>query len=183
MKLYFTGSDVLLLHHYPGRKRVYVWLYRQFVKLSKFCTEEYWVVHEHLVPELNRFGITEKISVVQHPYNMTVYPKKKHDSFNILYYCPMSEKDKNLNEWIYGVDIWERVKHWYKGDRKVCFIEVDGAQDMSEIWPVTDFLLRCNRHDGGARMVDEAKINNVSYYWSYENPDFNEIIKIIELAR
>lgn len=152
-----------------------------FVRISKFCIEEYWVVHDHLIPELNQFGISAK--VVQHPYDTTVYPKKKHNTFNILYYCPTSIKDKKLNAWLYGADIYTRVKYWFRDQRDVTFIEVDGTQDMAEIWPVTDFVLRCNRHDGGARMIDEAKLQGIPYYWSWENPDFEEIVKIININR
>lgn len=184
MKLYFTGSDTMLLNEFPKqlprRKIFYVLLYRFFIWLSRFCTEEYWVVHEHLIKELK--GIKrEKIKVVQHPYNETKFPKVEHKGFTVLYYIP-KDSDK-WNEWIYGYDIFQQVRSYYWRYNEVKFMIINGTQDMSQVWPVTDFYLRCNRHDGGARLVDEAKVNEVPYYWSYENPSVEEIIKSIENAR
>lgn len=186
MKLYFTGSDTILLNKFPKqlprRKIFYVWLYRFFIWLSKFCTEEYWTVHEHLIPEIVRFGIKEdKIKVFQHPYNETKFPKVEHMYFVITYYLP-KDSDK-WNEWIYGYDIYQVVRSYFWRYNEVKFMVIDGTQDMANVWPVTDFYLRCNRHDGGARLVDEAKVNEVPYYWSYENPSIDEIIQSIEKAR
>jgi hypothetical protein len=187
MKLIFTGSDVQLLNEFPkqlsNKKLPYVLFYREWVRQSLRFVEEIWVVHEHLIPELNKFGITEKIKIVGHPVEHNEkYPKVKHRGFNVLYYCPDSE-DQEWNDWIYGWDMFNKVTIHYQFNKDINFIFSYGEHDMRETYPITDFLLRCNNHDGDARMVQEAKIQDIPYYWSWENPNFEMIIKSIEDAR
>lgn len=186
MKIYFTGSDVFLLNHFPEQepktKLPYVIMYREFIRASKRFAEEFWVVHEHLIPELNQFGIREKIKVVPHPLEHTrKYCKFPHKGFNLFYYCPFGE-DIEWNKWIYGYDIYLKVKEHFPD---INFIESNDWRqfDMAETYPIIDFCLRCNRHDGDARLVRECKIQEIPFYWSYENPDFDEIIKSIENAK
>jgi hypothetical protein len=62
------------------------------------------------------------------------------------------------------------------------FIKVDGSQDMSKIYPITDFYLRPNRHDGSSRMIRECEINEIPYYHSTKKPDIFDItVKLKQL--
>jgi hypothetical protein len=158
-------------------------LYRLFIRLSAFCVEEYCVVHSHLLPELRRFGIKKSIRILPHPLNHTQkYEKTEHKGFNILNYCPVGKEEK-WNKWIYGYDIYKQVKDYYQKDTDINFIRSYGQYDLEVTYPVIDFMLRPNRHDGDARMIGEAQIQCIPFYWSYENPCFDDIIKKIEYAR
>lgn len=186
MKLYFTGSDVLLLNQFPpGLRKIkypYVLLMRLWVRLSKHFIEEYWCVDDHLIPEMREFGIKREIKIFHHPVEHNIkYPKVKHNTFNILYYCP-SGNDK-LNKWIYGYDVFTHIRNYYKYVHEVRFLRSWGQYNMEETYPITDFYIRCNRHDGDARMVRECEIQGIPYYWTYENPDASAAIRMIEDAR
>jgi hypothetical protein len=186
MRLYFTGSDIILLNEFPKqlprRKILYVWMYRLFVRISSFCVEGCSVVDEHLIPEMRRFGIKKDI-VIQHSLlnHVERYPKIRHKGFNVFYYCPLG-KDRVWNKWIYGFDIYQKVKQHYKGT-DVNFMWSWGQFNMPETFPIIDFYLRCNRHDGDARLVRECELQRIPYYWSYENPDFESIIQTIDRCR
>ena len=186
MKIYFTGSDVQLLNEFPKQLSVlklpYVLAYRKCMKEALRFAEEIWVVHDHLIPELNKFGITEKIKVFSHPLlHNESYGRKLHEGFNVLYYWHKSISDLEWNKWIYGYDVFLEVKEYFKDNADMQFIECErfDQYDMKKIYPITDFYLRCNQHDGDARMVQECKIQEIPYYWSWENPDVNGIIEEI----
>ena len=187
MILYFTGSDVLLLNEYPKqlskRKHLYIWLYRMFVRMSSFCVEGIAVTDEHLINELQLFGFNKEITVVHsNVLHKQKYCRFPHKGFNVFYYCP-GGSDQRWNKWVYGHDIFCKVRDHYKDDQRVNFIRSWGQFDMTATFPITDFMLRPNRHDGDARMIQEAIIQGIPYYWSYENPDFDEIIKAIDNAK
>lgn len=186
MKIYFTGSDVQLLNEFPPQlsllKLPYVLEYRSKIRKIIRFAEEIWVCHEHLIPELNRFGIIGEIKVVPAFLNHTVkYPKVKHEGFNIFYYCPGGE-DAEWRKWIYGYDVFQRVKDAFRFDEDIHFIVSSHPDqyDMREIFPITDFCLRCNNHDADARTINECKIQEIPYYWSYEKPDYETIINKIK---
>ena len=181
MKLLFTGSDVLLLNKFPKqlskRKLSYVLFYRLVVRLAQYCIEENWVGCDHLEPELKQFGMRKQIKIFESPlYYDDKYKKKPHKGFNVLYYWHKSE-DIEWSKWIYGYDIYCQIKQLLKSCRfNINFIECTGECNMSDIYPITDFYLRCNRHDGNPRIVRECKIQDIPYYWSYENPNIYQII-------
>jgi len=75
------------------------------------------------------------------------------------------------------VDIIDYLK---KRFTDINFIRLDGGKDMSKIYPITDFMIRPNRHDGYPRIVDECEIQNISYYWSYKNPNIDALVKVIK---
>jgi hypothetical protein len=101
--------------------------------------------------------------------------KVKHDGFNILYYRGLGGNQK-FKDWVYGYDIYKRMRYVFP---EVTFVEVNGDDDLSKIYPLVDFYLRPNRHDGNPRMVMECEYLGIPYYWSKENPDGLEIIKEI----
>ena len=175
MKPLWTGSDVLFLIKYPPskkRKYIYMFCYRIFAIFLDFFAESHYVVSEHLIPELRKFGIKKDIKVLIDPPLYGKVEKKKHHTFNILYYRPIKSNQK-YTDWVYGYDIIETVKTLFPD---IHFIGVDGTQDMSLYYPYIDFYLRPNRHDGHPRMVMECEANNIPYYWSKEEPNITEII-------
>ncbi|MFX0134125.1 MAG: hypothetical protein ACFFDN_10825 [Candidatus Hodarchaeota archaeon] len=72
-------------------------------------------------------------------------------------------------DWLYGKDIIDeliqRHPEWE-------FVRVDGSQ--KNIYENIDVYLRPNRHDGIAKMVKEAKYNNIPTIWSYETGEYVE---------
>jgi hypothetical protein len=47
---------------------------------------------------------------------------------------------------------------------------------MDDIYPLIDFYLRPNRHDGDPRMVRECIENGIPYYHSKSDPSVNDAI-------
>ena len=64
----------------------------------------------------------------------------------------------------------------------ITWIRVDGKQDMAKIYPIVDFYLRPNRHDGNPYMIKECEANNIPYYWSKENPNIIDAYEAIMMA-
>ena len=77
-----------------------------------------------------------------------------------------------------GYDIYLILRYALSG--LVNWIVVNGSSDMSKIYPIVDFYLRPNRHDGMPCMVRECLENLIPYYWSFEKPDIQLAIKKIE---
>jgi len=182
MKALWTGSDVIYATKYPRESKrskwVYMFFYKIFVRIMDFFVEEHYVVSEHLKSELPK--LRKKVSVLVDPPKYTRrYRRRKHEGFNVLYYRARGNNQK-FTDWIYGYDIYLVIKEMYED---LNFIEVDGTQDMAEIYPITDFYLRPNRHDGKPRMVIECEISKIPYYHSISNPDIYEITKTIDKAR
>ena len=183
MKLLWTGSDVLFakiwkaLKHSKKTKIIYmlgVWV---FAKIADKFVECHYVVSKRLIPELVSLKLKKPIGVLIDPPKYIVkYNKKKHDDFNVLYYRGLGG-NMPFKNWVYGYDIFKELKEKLP---KINFIEVNGEENMSKIYPITDFYIRPNRHDGEPRMIMECEINDIPYYWSEDGkPDIDEIIKQI----
>jgi len=180
MKLLWTGTDVMMLLNKRVRKllkRPYWILFRLIVRfLDMTMIEGHATNSELLKRELKEFGFKKKIEIILTPLKHTVkYPKIKHDSFNVLYYEPHLKKDKFWHH-LYGIDLIERLK---EDCPTATFISVDGKADMSKVYPIIDFYVRPNRHDGNSRMVRECDIQEIPYYWSDEKPDYNAMLNKI----
>jgi len=105
------------------------------------------------------------------------YARQEHEGFNVLYYMPRKTSDIQFWRWVYGCDIYEKLR---EDMPHVNFIEVDGSADMSEVYPVVDFYLRPNRSDGASRMRQECEIQGIPFYWSNENPNYDEAKQTIQ---
>lgn len=189
MKILWTGSDSLYQICYPPgirfRFKVRIFFERIFWRLAEYLIEEHYADHELVKQNLKRAGFKKKISVVpdRPPYmKARKFKKKKHKGFNVLYYCPNPNKRNNPKfiRWLYGWDIYKQLRDELDG---INWIVVDGSEDMSEIFPVVDFYLRPNRHDGASVLRQECEINNIPYYWSQQNPDINKAKEEIEKCR
>jgi len=185
--MYFIGSDVILLNEFPvlmdPSYRPWVEKFRRDVMAGVQHATEIWVASEHLIPELRSAGITRDIKVVPNEIrHKELYPKIRHDEFNILYYCNDNGKHTAYRKWIYGYNVYQDIKEYFKKYPDINFLLLTGqsSADMKDIYPITDFYLRPNNHDGNPRMARECQIQEIPYYWSYVNPDINEAIKMIE---
>ena len=183
MKLFWTGTDSLMLIDYSMRsfrKKVYWQLFRIVVRVMELFIEEHYAVSPKVEDNLRRFKFRKKITIRKDYINyLTKYPKVKHKGFNVLYYSPITRGDISFMEWIYGIDIINVVKQYFYGS-DVNFIMVDGSDKMGDIFPIIDFYLRPNRHDGASRLIDECEIQEIHYYLSITNPNIDDAIKAIE---
>ena len=126
---------------------------------------------------MNKFGIYN-IKILHDPLlHPTAYGKKKHKGFNVYYFFPKGKKNPKFIEWLYGYDVIQELQ---KRITNVNWIRLDGSNDMSKGFPIMDFYIRPNRHDGASRLRQECEINNIPYYWSQENPDIEEICKLLK---
>ena len=174
MKALWTGTDSLMLLNVSKRKlrkRVYWLLFRFYAKFLDYFVQEHYADHEKIADNLRKFGFKKPISVFPDKLLMPgIYQKKAHEPFYVLYYHPETDDD-NFTRWLYGIDLIERAE----AELTFCqFIKVDGSMDMKHIYPIVDFYLRPNRHDGAGRMVQECENNHIPYYHSRENPDYNQ---------
>ena len=182
MDLLWTGTDVLFMQKYPGgRYNVKVFIFRILVAvLDRWFIERNYVIAEHLKKELH---LTKPVLLYSPPMELKVYPKKEHYGFNILYYLP-KKKNQKFTDWLYGADIIRDLmnarRFYFPYD--VDWYRVDGTQDMADIYPIVDFYLRPNRHDGSPYMIKECEANNIPYYWSKENPDIIDAYEAIRGA-
>ena len=178
MKLYWTGTDSLMLVDYSMRrfrKKVYWWIFRRLIRVMDFFIQEHYCDAENVAENVRRFGTRKKIKVVPDKFNTTKYNKIKHEGFNILYYFPISY-DKEFTKWLYGYDLFLKAEEYFSDD---FFLVVHGSDDMSNVYPWIDFYLRPNRHDGASRMRQECEIQDIPYYWTQKDPNINDIIKAI----
>ena len=182
MKLFWTGTDSLMLVDYSMRKikkRPYWFVFRILTRKLEYFIEAHYCDSENVADNIKKFGTRKKV-IVKHDH--VSYPerfnKKKHKGFNVIYYNPKSRADKDFLKWLYGIDIIEKAKGILP---ELNWIELDGTKDMKEIFPIADFCLRPNRHDGASRMIQECKINNIPFYHTYSNTaDINNIVKQIK---
>ncbi|MDH5570385.1 MAG: hypothetical protein OEY89_01390 [Gammaproteobacteria bacterium] len=187
MKLQWTGSDVLFATRliggikFPTKKSKYIYFAFMtiFAKVADFFIQEHYVVSEHLINELKPLKLKKRISVlVDPPLYTKKYKKEKHRQFTVLYYRGIGS-NQIFKDWVYGYDIFRTLK---RRMNHLNYIIVDGSQDMSKIYPLVDFYVRPNRHDGEPRMIMECENNNIPYYWSKENPNISDIINKINVT-
>lgn len=183
---YWQGTDALTLVMMPPGKFVWrfrIWGRRLFWRLlwERFghivCAEN---EDAPIVKNLEKFGISRKKMIlltppVKHPKR---FRKKKHEGINILFYwTPGDGSNIKFKKWIYGYDILEELKKEYP---TINFIVVNGGQNMSEIFPITDMYIRPTRHDGFPRLIQECRINKIPYFWSNDmNVCANEVSEFI----
>jgi len=185
MDLLWVGTDVLFMNKFPKgmrlRFKVATLVFRVCVKiLDKFYIQRNWVVADHLIDELKLKRPKMKIEIPRmHPdkYYKKKYPKKKHEGFNILYYHPKNKNNPEFIRWLYGIDIIDELKIHYRN--KVNWIRADSSLEMDKTYPIVDFYVRPNRHDGMPFMIQECDINGIPYYWSKNNPSKRIAIKRI----
>jgi len=177
MYLTWTGSDVLFATSFPkhSRKIKYVYMLgmRLFAKLADKFVQKHVVVSEHLIKELTPLRLKKPIEVRNNPvFYPEPFEKKKHRTFNLIYYYPGDKKNRPFNRWLYGYDIMLTIKEMFP---KINIIVIDGSLNMKWVYPFADFCARPNRHDGDSRMIRECQINNIPYYHSKENPSLKEL--------
>ena len=185
MKLLWTGSDVLFAtriivgRKFPTKPIKYIYFLgcTIFAKIADKFVDEHVVVSYHLIKELGPLKLKKKNEVRENPVNYEKMDKLPHKGFNLLYYRGIG-KNQIFFDWVYGYDIFLQIKQYF--GTGINFIEVNGDQNMAEVYPLIDFYLRPNRHDGNPRMVRECEINNIPYYHSYENPNFIKIVNEIK---
>ena len=181
MNITWTGTDSLMLIDLSKRdwtKRPYWLVFRIIARFIDLYCQSHIAVNQQVKDNLVRFGMRRKITIKENPVLHPIkYPKIKHDGFNILYYFPRGAMDLNFLKWLYGYDIFKDIQN---SNQEYNFIVVDGSQDMSEIYPIVDFCIRPNRHDGSPRMIRECIINDIPFYHSITNPSYTDMrIEII----
>jgi len=178
---WWYGTDALtLIWRPPGYSKFEIWLHKKKFKLINWIFDEHWVNSERLIPPLLLFGIPlKKIKICDHPpFHQDKVKKRDHSGFNVLFYYPPGT---TYNRWVYGIDIYEDVRDKING---VNWILAYNMTNMEELYSVTDFYLRLNRHDGRSMMIDECKINKIPYYYSEKGlPDASDAIRAIEKAK
>ena len=177
MKLFWTGTDVLMLRNWRKRKllkRPYWIAFRLLVKfLDMTIIEGHLTNCELLKKELIEFGFKKPIEIQLTPLKHNEkYKKTPHETFNVLYYAPQ-QSDQKFYDWLYGIDLIRKLKKQYS--YPVQFISVDGKDAMERIYPLIDMYIRPNRHDGYSRMIRECEIQEIPYYWSQENPSYSKM--------
>lgn len=178
MKTVWQGTDSLLLVKFPKELTWKDYIYAIKLRIfARFC-DKFAVMHyccgKLPMSNLRKFGMKKPLVDFKTPLDQSLKVDKiPHTAFNILYYFPERTK---LREWIYGWNIFEEVRYYFEDDDRIQFIIVDGSDDMKEIYPYIDLMIRPNRHDGYPRMVAECEMNDIPYYWSNENPKLLDII-------
>ena len=182
MKLSWSGSDVLRLTNRRREKllkRPYWIIFRLLVRfLDQTMIAGHLTNSELLKRELIEFGFKKPIEIQLTPLKHTEkYKKIPHEEFNVLYYMP-HKSDLKWRDWLYGIDLITKLEGQYSSP--VQFISVSGKDDMRHLYPRIDMYLRPNRHDGNSRMVRECIIQGIPYYWSDENPSYDEMKKQLD---
>lgn len=185
---WWMGTDALKLVKVPPGK--FTWRFRIYSerllwKIVEPLITEHWATMPHIKEHLKQFGIKEsKIKIVSRldtkhevvSKNYKKYPKKKHSAFNVLYYYRTDPTNQKFKDWCYGRDIFQVLKNKMP---EINWIELDGKQDMSKIFPITDAYIRPNRSDGKSRLVMECELNNIPVLATYENPTVEMFEKFI----
>lgn len=181
---WWLGTDALKLTDFPPTDSVFWWgriiFERILWKAMEPLIKEHWIDHERLRTHLIEFGIdNRKIKVVPDALNYGKYKKKSHKGVIILYYFPKVNKNRKYKEWKYGYDYFLYANEHFA--RQINWIVVDGSQDMSKIFPIVDGYLRPSRHDGGARLVKECRLNQIPVYFPEDGqPHKREIVRFID---
>lgn len=182
MKWLWTGTDSLMLVDYSMRtfkKKVYWWFFRRFVRIGELFIQEHYCDAANIADNLRKFGVNKPIKIVPDQVCYTEkFSKVPHDSFNILYYMPEGG-DRKFRGWLFGYDIFLEVRNHFAGSDHVRFRIISGKSDMEVIFPIIDFYLRPNRHDGASRLRQECDVQEIPYYWTQSNPNAEDAIKAI----
>jgi len=161
------------------RKKPFWLVLRLVMKfLDRVYVENHFVNAWWIRQELEKAGFKRPIEIMLTPLKYkTPLIKREHEGVNVMYYKP-PRKDLKWRDWLYGIDLIEKLKEEYKD--KVKFIEVDQSYDMEWVFPDIDLYIRPNRHDGYSRLIRECEIQEIPYYWSHENPDYDEMKKKLD---
>jgi len=180
MKILWTRTDSLMLIDYSMRKvikRPYWFVFRILIRIIEPFIQCHYCISQNIAENIHKFGVTKPIEIIEtRMKHYKKYEKIKHNTFNVIYYNPINSKDVDFTRWLYGLDLIEEVINDMK---TINFIELDGTKDLSNIYPITDFMIRPNRHDGPSRIRLECEIQNIPYYWTQKNPNKNDMIKAI----
>ena len=180
MKLYWTGTDSLMLIDYSmrrPRKRVYWWIFRRLIRIMDHFIEAHYCDAENIKDNLINFGTNKWVTVLPDQLKYTEkFAKEAHPVFTVLYYFP-DGGDREFHEWLYGYDIFLKVQEALPD---LNYVVVDGSQCMRFVYPHVDFYLRPNRHDGASRMRRECEVQDIPYYWSQTHPDAKVAIDYIK---
>ena len=109
MRLFWTGTDALMMIDVSGRKlrkKPFWWVMRIIIKfLDMVHVEGHLTNAPWIKEELERFGLKRPIDIMLTPLKHTeAYPKKRHDGINVLYYKP-PRADVKWRDWLYGIDL------------------------------------------------------------------------------
>lgn len=184
MKLFWTGTDSLMMIDLSKRKRlrtkVYYLVMRVMVKLIEPFIECHYAVSEKVADNIKKFGVRKEV-IIRKDFilNPGKVQKMPHSTFNVVSYFPKYRADREFTIWLYGRDIVQKVAEMMPDCN---FIEIDGTHAMHNIYAITDFYLRPNRHDGHSRIIDECELNEIPYYWSITDPNIDDIIDAIKRA-
>ncbi len=177
MYITWTGTDVLLATKFQWRltsKLIYSLKCLLFARIVDRFVQKHVVVSEHLIDELKPLRFKKPIEVKPNPvWYPKKYKKRKHAGFNVLYYRHKSKTPK-FTDWIYGYDIIIGLLK-YPPLKNLSVYEVDGSQNMSEVYPIIDFYARPNNHDGNPRMIRECEIQGIPYYHTTSNPSLKDL--------
>jgi len=185
MKALWTGTDSLMLVDVSKRKlkkKTYWLIFRFYVRLLDYFVQEHYADSDNIADNLREFDFKKPISIFKDKMlNLEIYKKVEHEEFNVLYYFPVTgSNDIEFIRWLYGIDIIEEAERRLTDCN---FIKIDGTVNMRYIYPVTDFYLRPNRHDGSSRLVQECQLNEIPYYHSFKEPDIYQIIEKIKYEK
>lgn len=181
---FWVGSDCLLLHKFPpGRGKLSVILHRIKAFLLGYIIESNFMDGNGLLAEIGEVkwlrlkNLEMRLWCGKHG----VYPKQAHEGTNIGYYHPSNSV---FARWKYGISFIENavaMKHQLRIDpEEINWIKLDGKQDMSQVYPILDLLVRPSRHDGTPRMLLEAELNEIpvlydeTFSWTQEK--FNQAL-------
>ena len=159
MKAFWTGSDALFLVMYPPskkRKYIYMFFLRVYARITDFFVQCHLINHEGLRPALEKFGMKKPIEVREDSYPTTIYPKKNHPYFTVLFYLPKTNNQKYA-DWIYGKVFLDYLELHHN-----VFV-IDGSFDMSIVYPIVDCYVKVNRTKYNAlnRIGKECLLNKI----------------------
>ena len=182
MKILWTGTDSLMLLDYSKRPlsiKIWFWFFRRAIRILERFVSHHLVNSSLVEKNLLTFKVKKPIEYIETPLKYTKkLPKIPHEGINILYYMPKGF-DVKFKKWLYGYDIFLNLQDKIDAN----WIVVDGSQDLAEIYPIVDFYLRPNRHDGNSRLIRECDIQNIPYYYSTQNPSLGKAIMSIKYHR
>jgi hypothetical protein len=178
MRAIWQGTDSYLLvstKRLNLREKYYAYKMRTFARICDKFASEHYAIGELVERNLRMFGLKKPIKQFRTPVSKRLKIERDTfpDRFIILYYYPKGSK---FRAWLYGYDLYQEARERFRGDKRVIFLTVKGKSDMRYIYPLVDFMIRPNRHDGYPRMVTECEMNGIPYYWSAEKPNFHKMI-------